>query len=156
MQHQIESLLLLIFYNWSLQNDKRVYFRQSPGVKFLTMAEKRGDDTVTFAVAFDIGTRTTGYALSHNKNPLLICAGLFDGSHVVERAPTSVLVDEQKQFVAFGVNAEDMYAKLDKKSKSNGWALFKRFKDQINHLAVSKSYFMCILTFHSNLSLFYL
>ena len=89
------------------------------------MAEKTNDDSVTFVVAFDIGTRTTGYALSHNKEPQLICANPFVGSHVVAGAPTSVLVNDQKQFEAFGVEAEDMYANLDKEKKDKGWALFR-------------------------------
>lgn len=66
-----------------------------------------------FVAAIDIGTTYTEYAFSARKNPnsIYICdwrrsVRLYQPPH---KAPTSVLLNQSKEFLAFGHDAENKY-----------------------------------------------
>lgn len=86
--------------------------------------------------AIDFGTSTSGYAISfkheYKMDPLNIkfndswLAGSFYFNS--KKAPTCVLLNPQKEFLAFGYEAEEEYAELAFDSKHNDHYFFKEIK----------------------------
>lgn len=97
--------------------------------------------------AIDFGTSSSGYAFSfkheYRKNPLEI---LFNkrwstGSNVffTEKVPTYVLLNPQKEFLAFGYEAEQKYSELALDSNHHDHYFFKEFKMVLHETRVSKT-----------------
>lgn len=86
--------------------------------------------------AIDFGTTFSGYAFSfkheYKEDPMNIKANnsWFAGSMslVSLKAPTCVLLSPEKQFLAFGFEAEDKYSELALDEAHQGHYFFKRFK----------------------------
>jgi hypothetical protein len=52
------------------------------------------------------------------------------------KAPTTVLLDPDGNFKAFGFEAEEMYSNLVDEDNSNGWYYFQNFKMELYKQAV--------------------
>lgn len=93
--------------------------------------------------AFDFGTTYSGYAFSYRDEPTLVQTnqGWNDGTGdlVSMKTPTCVLLGPDKQFEAFGYEAENKYNRLAAENKHHGWLLFRRFKMLLHNNAVSCS-----------------
>ncbi|XP_052816570.1 heat shock 70 kDa protein 12A-like isoform X2 [Mya arenaria] len=82
--------------------------------------------------AFDFGTTYSGYAYSFNNDPRKIQTnqGWNAGTEklISLKTPTCVLLNPQKEFAAFGYDAENKYANLAEDNKHKEWMFFRRFK----------------------------
>ncbi|KAJ8297818.1 hypothetical protein KUTeg_024349 [Tegillarca granosa] len=87
-------------------------------------------------VAIDFGTTYSGYAFSLTSqfcsDNMKICTNTAwiagSGGLMSYKAPTCVLLDKDKQFQAFGYEAEDRYAELAIENKHHDVYFFKKFK----------------------------
>lgn len=106
------------------------------------MADKK--DKLLVA-AIDFGTTFSGYAFSfkhdYKTDPLRISTNQnwVAGSRglVSLKAPTCVLLDSKKEFLAFGYEAEDMYSELALDDNHFDYYFFKRFKMVLHDTRVS-------------------
>ncbi|KAL4232761.1 Heat shock 70 kDa protein 12A [Mactra antiquata] len=83
--------------------------------------------------AIDFGTAYSGYAFSTRrdflKDPLKINTNIWSGDLLLShKTTTCVLFNEDKQFEAFGFDAEDQYADLAVENKHKSYFFFRRFK----------------------------
>lgn len=86
-----------------------------------------------FVCAIDFGTTYSGYASSTrqdvgdifcpNWNSASTCTTLI--SH---KAPTTVLLDAKKNFIAFGFDAETKFLEFAEEEEANNLYYFRRFK----------------------------
>ncbi|KAL3878389.1 hypothetical protein ACJMK2_030745 [Sinanodonta woodiana] len=81
-------------------------------------------------VAIDFGTSYSGYAFSctaeYITHPLKIFAKRWPGGYT--KTPTSLLLDHNQEYVAFGSDAETKYAELASKNKHQEYYYFRHFK----------------------------
>ncbi|XP_052068174.1 heat shock 70 kDa protein 12A-like [Mytilus californianus] len=105
------------------------------------------DDNYLIVAAIDFGTTYSGYAFStrsdFKKNPLQIQANHAwnAGSRQLMslKAPTCLLLDSDKNMVAFGYEAENKYAELVMDEEHHDYYYFHRFKMRLyNAKKVSK------------------
>lgn len=95
--------------------------------------------------AIDFGTTFSGYAFSfkhdYKTDPLKISTNQnwVAGSRglVSLKAPTCVLLSPQKEFIAFGYEAEDLYSELALDENHYDHYFFKRFKMVLHESRVS-------------------
>ena len=106
------------------------------------MAAASGSDSCSdslskklIVAAIDFGTTYSGYAFSfkddYKKDPTKISANNWvAGSRclVSMKAPSTILLDENKKFVAFGYEAEDQYSDLTLDGDHEKYYYFRRFK----------------------------
>ncbi|KAL4221415.1 hypothetical protein ACF0H5_019673 [Mactra antiquata] len=108
----------------------------------INMASKKktiqGDKIAVAAI--DFGTTCTGYAYYLKKDRrqnLLTSINIdqaWDGSAKLGlQAPTTVLMDEKKQFHSFGFEAETKYKSLTLTDDHKGWYYFQYFKMSLYH-----------------------
>ncbi|XP_076071445.1 heat shock 70 kDa protein 12A-like [Mytilus galloprovincialis] len=112
-----------------------------------------------FVAAIDFGTTYSGYAFSARNSPETLYTCEWRNNNLLSRkAPTSVLIDEDNQFVAFGFDAENKFmASLEddsdsdsdsdnsdkNKSKSKDvFRYFSRFKMELHDKAVNLKTFI--------------
>ena len=99
-----------------------------------------------FVAAIDFGTTYSGYAFSSRddfkKDPLKISvnqpwnAGSY--RHISLKTPTCWLLDEKKELVSFGYEAENKYSDISIKRKQNEYFFFQRFKMKLYKYKVNK------------------
>ena len=111
---------------------------------FGTMAEEletRVPDKLLVA-AIDFGTTYTGIGYSmmdtYKKDPTKVWTkhwGRTGGGPalVSEKTPTCLLLTPEKDFHAFGYDAEDKYCELSQENQHIGWYYFKNFKMTLYH-----------------------
>lgn len=93
-------------------------------------------------VAFDIGTSYTGYAYSDSeqikdgKINLNEWIGNFNHDKTA-KAPSIVLLNEDRSFNSFGYEAEANYAKMVKDKTQNRCYRFRNFKMRLYHEKVT-------------------
>ena len=85
--------------------------------------------------AIDFGTTYSGYAYSMRSDPMKIyCPHWTSGTSTLAsyKTPTTVLLDRDEEFVAFGYDAEKLYSELveeeDEDEKVEDYFYFRRFK----------------------------
>jgi len=86
--------------------------------------------------AIDFGTTFSGYAFSfksdYEADPMKISVNqqwtAGSRSLISLKAPTVVLLDKSKHFLAFGYDAEDKYSELALDDLHHGYYYFRRFK----------------------------
>lgn len=87
--------------------------------------------------AIDFGTTFTGFAYSFRRSTLgEIFTSKWSGENVrveTDRTPTSVLLSPQREFVAFGYEAEDRYTEIIGSGEGNDYYFFERFKMKLYH-----------------------
>lgn len=99
------------------------------------------------AVAIDVGTSSSGYAYVFRGDyiddlPRIRAkhfnmeAGLID-KEVSLKSPTCMLLNPEREFLAFGYRAEDMYSDLVLKGNHSDYYFFKEFKTMLRETQVS-------------------
>ena len=83
--------------------------------------------------AIDFGTTYSGYAYSMRSDPMKIyCPHWTSGTSTLAsyKTPTTVLLDRDEEFVAFGYDAEKMYSELveEEDETVEDYFYFRRFK----------------------------
>ncbi|XP_061165162.1 heat shock 70 kDa protein 12A-like [Saccostrea echinata] len=99
------------------------------------------DQNYLFVVALDFGTTYSGYAFSSRdqfrKNPLDIHSHqnwTAGGTALISlKTPTSLLIDKDGNFVAFGYEAEDTFYSEVAKDQRGNFMLFRRFKMKLHN-----------------------
>ena len=86
-----------------------------------------------FVVAIDIGTTYSGYAFASKKDfvcdPPKFYTNVWPGSKLLSlKAPTAVLLDENKELVAFGYEAENLFSELVLDNEHKAYFYFHQFK----------------------------
>ncbi|XP_052278635.1 heat shock 70 kDa protein 12A-like isoform X4 [Dreissena polymorpha] len=89
----------------------------------ITIKSKR--EKALVCVSIDFGTTYSGYAYSFKSSPNDII-GRGGGQQI--KTPTIVLLDPQKNMVAFGDKATNKYLQLVKNKQHTSWYMFERFK----------------------------
>ncbi|XP_062619948.1 heat shock 70 kDa protein 12A-like [Saccostrea cucullata] len=98
------------------------------------MASWRKGDNMLMVAAIDFGTTYSGYAIGARseleEDPPRVFCPVWQGKGDIMsfKAPTTVLLNEKKQFVAFGYEAEEQYAELAEEEEHEGHYYFRRFK----------------------------
>ncbi|XP_053383654.1 heat shock 70 kDa protein 12A-like isoform X2 [Mercenaria mercenaria] len=119
----------------SEQNEKTITEIMATSIAKSKQKEETGHLVVA---AIDFGTTFTGFALSFSHNPTQIITSTWTAENVrtpTEKAPTCVLLSPDKEFVAFGYDAEERYRTLMLEDKESGDTsnakshyFFERFK----------------------------
>ena len=86
-----------------------------------------------FVVAIDIGTTYSGYAFASKQDfecdPPKFNTNSWQGSKLLSlKAPTTVLLDENKELVAFGFEAENLFSELVLDNEHKAYFYFHQFK----------------------------
>lgn len=97
--------------------------------------------------AIDFGTSSSGYAYlfrhEYKMDPLKIRLNERWSANYsafsTEKAPTCVLLNPQKEFLAFGYEAEQKYSELALDSNHHDHYFFKEFKMVLHETRVSKT-----------------
>ena len=80
-------------------------------------------------VAIDFGTTFSGYAFSFKDKPKAVKTNTSWSKQLVSlKAPTSVLLDDERKFHSFGYEAEAKYGQLIEDEEGDEWSLFRKFK----------------------------
>ena len=92
-------------------------------------------DPYSVVCAIDFGTCFSGYAYSprieYQYDPLNINVPDWDAPSSVQisyKTPTTLLLDKDKNFVAFGYKAENKYAELAEDENDQDYFYIRRFK----------------------------
>lgn len=92
-------------------------------------------DPYSVVCAIDFGTAFSGYAYSprveYQYDPLKITVPNWDAPPSVQisyKIPTTLLLDKDKKFVAFGYKAENKYAELADDEENQDYFYIRRFK----------------------------
>ena len=102
--------------------------------------------TVLISVAIDFGTTYSGYAYStlsdFKRDPLQMFANeawtAATGQCLLSKnTPTCLLLSPEKEFLAFGYDAEDQFAELTEDDRQRDYYFFKRFKMRLHGEEVS-------------------
>ena len=104
--------------------------------------------------ALDFGTTYSGYAFSfkhdYNRDPTLIRinqAWSPGGTELMSmKTPTAILFTPDRQFNAFGFEAESKYAELALDEEHHEWYYFHRFKMILHQELVRLVFISCILS----------
>lgn len=108
-------------------------------LEFITMTELKSHVLVA---ALDFGTTFSGYAFSFihefKTDPLKISQNIWNTVGLSSyKTPTCLLLDKDKQFVAFGFDAETIYANEVLDGKKEEYYYFYRFKMNLHSNKVS-------------------
>lgn len=91
-------------------------------------------DFYSLVCAIDFGTTFSGYAYSpkveYQYDPLNITVPKWEDvlPSISYKTPTTLLLDKDKNFVAFGFEAEYTYAELAEEEKNEDYFYIRRFK----------------------------
>ena len=92
-------------------------------------------DHYSLVCAIDFGTTFSGYSYSpiveYEYDPLNISVPNWDAPSSVQisyKTPTTLLLDKDKNFVAFGYEAENKYAELAEDEENDEYFYIRRFK----------------------------
>ena len=86
-----------------------------------------------FVVAIDFGTTYSGYAFAarpdDERDPPKINTNVWQGSSLLSlKAPTAVLLDENKELLSFGYDAENQFSELLSDNEYKAHFYFHQFK----------------------------
>ena len=109
------------------------------------MARNTTERVVQITAAIDFGTTYSGYAYSYEYNQEKVYVNSNWGSGTsLWKVPTVVLFDENREFVAFGEEAENRFCQLAEQVKENTYYYFSQFKMELYQTKVINS---VIITF---------
>ncbi|VDI13472.1 Hypothetical predicted protein [Mytilus galloprovincialis] len=100
------------------------------------------DEATLFVAAIDIGTTYSGYAFSTKSQPENIYTCDWKNTTLISnKAPTSLLLNNRKQFLAFGYDAEAKYTESlendsDDEEEKDKLLFFRRFKMILHNKSV--------------------
>ncbi|XP_053373540.1 heat shock 70 kDa protein 12A-like [Mercenaria mercenaria] len=90
---------------------------------------------IVVSAAIDLGTTFSGYAFAFRDEPYRVYASTWHSKTtaylVANKAPTTVLLRPDKQFYAFGLDAEEKYSELTDEEAHQGWYYFQNFKMEL-------------------------
>ena len=92
------------------------------------------EDSYVMVAAIDFGTTYSGYGFSFKSSLTEVIANKNWGDELGRtsyKAPTSVLVDDQAKFVAFGYKAEHQYSQVCVTEGGKGYDLYKTLQDDV-------------------------
>ena len=96
-------------------------------------------DDILLSVAIDFGTTYSGYAFSSRgdfkTDPTKIYANEdwpAGTKGFSKKTPTVLLLNPDKEFQAFGYDAEDIYNQLAAENEHKEWFYFRRFKMKLH------------------------
>jgi hypothetical protein len=108
--------------------------------------ERKSKSGKVVVAAIDFGTTFSGYAFSFNHDyetdPTKVaantswvsgCAGLMS-----LKTPTILLLDNKKEIVAFGYEAEEQYSEIAGEGDHEKYYYYRRFKMLLHKVAVSR------------------
>lgn len=106
--------------------------------------KKERTNPYLLVVAIDFGTSYSGYAYSSRDDFLTDASKVFTiqpcnsvGKSLMSfKTPTCLLVNENKEFVAFGYDAESQYAKVCASNEQSKYYYFKRFKMKLYQVSL--------------------
>lgn len=107
--------------------------------EYMTDHRKMATQTdVLLVAAIDFGTTFSGYAFAMtNDDPLRIHVPFWQSSNacsIFRKTSSTVLLNKNTQFVAFGFDAESKYAELSEDGKGEDYFYFHHFKMMLyNH-----------------------
>ncbi|CAC5422722.1 unnamed protein product [Mytilus coruscus] len=100
-------------------------------------------DPVLVVAAIDFGSHGSGYAFSFRyefaANPTNVNTPYWSsesGGNITYKAPSSILLNSKKKFVAFGHDAEDQYSTICENNEQNSWYYLKEFKMKLYEAVV--------------------
>lgn len=124
----------------------------NPETKEETEENKESEpENYIFVVALDFGTTYSGYAFSSRTdfavNPLLIHTNqewIAGGTSLTSmKTPTSILINKDGSFLAFGFEAEDRFYSAMTNKQREEVMLFRRFKMKLhNKMGINKDLFI--------------
>lgn len=85
-------------------------------------------------VAIDVGTAYSGYAFSYRSSPQEVIVNNWKshaGDGFSHKAPSSILLNETYNFVAFGYDAEEEFSKIVQNRNKDNFFFVKDFKTQL-------------------------
>lgn len=92
-------------------------------------------------VAIDFGTTYSGFAFSLKKENSEIYTKKWNNpsgkGRESDKTPTTILLDANKEFKAFGYEAEDEYEELCNSNRHNKYYYFRHFKMRLHTAKVS-------------------
>ena len=93
--------------------------------------------------AIDFGTSYSAYAYSYEdlQETIFINANWSRESSII-KFPTTILFDDQQNFVAFGDNAVDLYSKYAESDREHKFMYFDQFKMTLYNKQVSIVYLL--------------
>lgn len=98
------------------------------------------DSAPLFVVAIDFGTTYSGYAYcsmhDYKQDPPKVFANNYwpyGGQGFSEKTPTCLLLTPEREFCAFGYEAEDQYNSLASKKQHKDFYFFRRFKMKLHN-----------------------
>ncbi|XP_045194396.2 heat shock 70 kDa protein 12A-like [Mercenaria mercenaria] len=97
------------------------------------------EDNFTFVAALEIGTSYSGYAYCQRKDGKSIAKDIVmnpawlntDKTLTSLRTPSCLLLNEKKEFEAYGYEAEKLYLELVREGRQNKYFYFRRFKPKL-------------------------
>lgn len=99
------------------------------------LPENKMSKNCTWFCSIDIGTSFSGYAFAprknFTKNPCEIYSPVWKKDELSHKTPTSVLLDPNKKFSAFGHAADEKYEELIDKQEHENWFYFRDFKMEL-------------------------
>lgn len=112
--------------------------------KKIVSQKKERKNPYLMVVAIDFGTSYSGYAYSTRDDFLTFADRVHtckpcshSGQSLMSmKTPTCLLVNENKEFVAFGYDAETEYAKLCASNDQSKYFYFQRFKMKLYQVSV--------------------
>ena len=133
-----------MFHAFSFDNDDEELAEHLGKMKLNTNPESDSSEW-DIVVAIDIGTSFSGYAYSDKKEikNYNINLNIWNANITVSRtskAPTVVLLDENKEYHSFGYEAEENYAEHieNNTSTQKEYYRFRNFKMRLYHEKVNK------------------
>lgn len=87
----------------------------------------------TWFCSIDIGTSFSGYAFAPRKNITQNPCEIYSPVWIKDsrKTPTSVLLDPERNFSAFGYAADEKYEELLDKEEHEDWFYFRDFKMEL-------------------------
>ena len=96
------------------------------------MARNTTESVVQITAAIDFGTTYSGYAYSYEYNQEKVYVNSNWGSGTsLWKVPTVVLFDENREFLAFGEEAENRFCQLAEQEKEDSYYYFSQFKMEL-------------------------
>lgn len=99
-----------------------------------------------FVAAIDFGTTYPGYAFSATSDWSKVLTSNWTGGKVVTlKTPTALLLNSDKEFQAFGYEAEDQYLDLARDEEHEDYYFFHRFKMILHSEKASSKILICMV-----------
>ncbi|XP_061164136.1 uncharacterized protein LOC133173197 [Saccostrea echinata] len=115
------------------KGDKALSEKKFMSKSFLADPDELKPKEKDVVVAIDFGTTYSGFAYSFSKEPSIVTtqewkAESAEKSFMSLKTPTTLLLDDEDNFVAFGYKAEQLYKEFVEDERHTKYRFFKNFK----------------------------